>query len=116
MLLMQVANAILFVPKALGLGVCHSLSSLANRNVAQTDSRIVAGVFNDASTRILTLYVITNRRGSAQSSRDGLDGVRKSTWLSRERLMEGRSPIPLPVLLQGLGNNYDKAPTLVPQA
>lgn len=99
MLLQKYLGDILDLPKTEGLRACHRLSSLANRNVAQIDSRIVAGVFTDTSTRILTLYVITNRRGVAHQFVGGLDGEIKTTWLSRRRLLEGRSPMSLPVLL-----------------
>ena len=92
---------LLFIlPKTIGLRACHRLSSLANRNVAQIDNRIATGVFTDASTMILTLYVITNRRGLAHQHVDELDGELTTTWLSRRRLLEGRSPMSLPVLLK----------------
>jgi len=103
MLLRKRVGDILMRPKTIGFGACHRLSSLASRNVAQIDNRIVAGVSTDASTMILTLYVITNRRGLAHQYVDGLDGELKTTWLSRRRLLEGRSPMSLPVLLNGLG-------------
>lgn len=101
-LLYRSVDDILGWPKAIGLRACHRLSSLISRNVEQIDSRrIVAGVFTDTSTRILTLYVITNRRGLAHQYIDGLDGEIKTTWLSRRRLLEGRSPMSFPVLLKG---------------
>ena len=103
MLLRKSVGAILKSPKAIGLRACHRLSTLANRNVAKIDNRIAAGVFTDASTMILTLYVITNRRGLVHQYVDGLDGEIKTTWLSRGRLLEGRSPMSLPVLLKGHG-------------
>lgn len=39
----------------------------------------------DTSTEnvILVLYIISSRRGAALLLAEGLDGVRKATWLSR---------------------------------
>jgi len=102
-LLQKIEDDTLAWPKDTGLRECHRLSSHASRNVALIDNRIVDGVFTDTSTRILTLYVITNRRGLAHQFVDGLDGEIKTTVLSRKRLLEGRSPMSLPVLLSGQG-------------
>ena len=67
---------------ALGAEVCHRLSSPActpTRHAMQNDNATANGVFIDASTVMLTLYVIANSRGSARQLADGLDGERKST-------------------------------------
>jgi hypothetical protein len=42
------------------------------------DNNAVTGIFIDASTVMLTLYVISNRRGLARQHTVGLDGVRST--------------------------------------
>lgn len=98
-------NAIFSLPGAFGSRDCHRLSSLAstpNRYATQIDNSTDAGVI-DASKVILTLYVISNRRGLAHRLAGGCDGERKTTWLSRRWQLDSRSPMPSPVLLVAKG-------------
>lgn len=102
MLLRELLSGILKRPDVFDIRACHRLSSPAStptRYAKQIDNNTDAGVFTDTSTVILTLYVITNRRGLARQLADGFDGVRKTTWLSQRRLLDGRSPTPSLVLL-----------------
>lgn len=90
----------------LGLEGCHRLSTVAKQlNVAEPmsdnaiDNTVILIVpFNV----ILTLYVISNRRGSALRFFEGLNGVRKSTQLSRKEHLDRRNPLLFPVLLASL--------------
>lgn len=98
-------NGTFKLPEALGSRDCHRLSSptcTPNRYAMQIDNSTDTGVI-DASKVILILYVISNRRGLAHRFSGGCDGERKTTWLSRRKQLDSRSPMLSPVLLVSKG-------------